>query len=284
MRMSLPRRGLAGRAVLLVGALCALASGACAQAQVDAPLHIAAAGSLRGALDDIAAEFTRRTHVPVKLTYGPAGQLSRQIAGGEAADIFLSANTAYPRGLAQAGLGQAPFVFVKNSLCFITPAKSGLTAQNIVARILDPAVHIGISTPGNDPGGDYGWQVLSRLEQAEHLAPGSILYRARALVGGAVVPPLPQGVNPVPYYLRSGQVELFIAYCSQHSLRPSPDLSYIPVPDGLSVPVEYAGVILDKTQHGAEAAAFAKALLSSDAQSIFRRYGFVSPGKGAPAP
>lgn len=282
MRMFLPCRGFSGRAVLLVVAFCAVASGAPARAQTPAPLHIAAAGSLRGALDDIAAEFTRHTHSPVRLTYGPAGQLSRQIAGGEGADLFLSANMEYPRALVRAGLGQAPFVFVKNSLCFISLAQSGLTAQSIVARILDPKVHIGISTPGSDPGGDYGWQVLTKLEQAEHLAPGTILYRARALVGGAVVPPLPQGVSPVPYYLRSGQVELFIAYCSQHSLQPSAELSYTHVPDGLSVPVDYAGVILKNTQHGAEAAAFVKTLLSKDAQRIFQRYGFVSLSKDLP--
>lgn len=271
-------RRFAGRACLLVGALCAFAPARPAWADAGGPLAIAAAGSLRGALDDIAREFTQRTHVPVRLTYGPAGQLSRQIAGGDHADMFLSADTAYPRQLVQAGLGRASFVFVRNSLCLIAPAQSGLTTRNSAARLLDPAVHIGISTPGNDPGGDYAWQVLSRLEQVEHLAPGSVLYRARALVGGAVVPPVPPGASPVAYYLRSAQVDVFLAYCSQHSLKPSPDLSYTPLPDRLSVPVEYAALILDKTRHRAEAEAFGKTLLSPEAQRIFRQYGFISPG------
>ncbi|MDE7547862.1 molybdate ABC transporter substrate-binding protein [Acetobacter fabarum] len=271
-------RRFAGRVCLLVGALCALVPARPTRADTGEPLALAAAGSLRGALDDIAREFTQRTHIPVRLTYGPAGQLSRQIARGEHADMFLSANTAYPLQLVQAGLGRASFVFVKNSLCFIAPAQSGLTTRNSIARLLDPAVHIGISTPGNDPGGDYAWQVLSRLEQAEHLAPGSVLYRARALVGGAVAPPVPPGVSPVAYYLRSAQVDMFIAYCSQHSLKPSPDLSYTPVPDRLSGPVEYAALILDQTRHRTEAEAFGRVLLSQGAQRIFRQYGFISPG------
>ncbi|NHN84377.1 hypothetical protein GOB93_06915 [Acetobacter musti] len=256
-------------------ALC-LVSGSAARAEEPAPLRIAAAGSLRGALDDVAARFTRRTHIPTQITYGPAGQLNHRIQGGEAVDVFLSANAVYPELLAQARQAYMPFIFVKNSLCFKVLSQSGVTADTITAKLSDPAVHIGISTPGSDPAGDYGWQVLGNFERLENMAPGSVLYRARALTGGAVAPPVPQGMNPVVYFLKTGQVEAFITYCSrQHVQKQDEGITQFPVPSDIAVPVDYAGVTLIRTDRKPAADAFEKELRSPRAQAVFERYGFI---------
>src|SRR4051794_37139145 len=54
-------------------------------------LNVAAAISLKEALDQIAKDYESREHVHVALTYGASGQLLAQIKAGAQADLFLSA-------------------------------------------------------------------------------------------------------------------------------------------------------------------------------------------------
>lgn len=238
-------------------------------------LHIFAAGSLRGALDDIATEFTRQTKIRTTITYGPAGQLSRTLASGQGGDIFLSANLAYPLQLKKAGRTGNPFIFTQNSMCVLAPKSLGLTQETLVPFLLKPTTIIGISTPGIDPGGDYGWQVLSNLERDQKLAAGSVLYRARALVGGTVLEPkIPQGANPVAYFLQSGIANVFLAYCSRHTRDVSDENVPLAVPQELNVTVTYGGVIMANAVPAKGAGHFVEMLFSEKAQSIFKAYGF----------
>jgi len=41
--------------------------------------------------------------------------------------------------------------------------ESGLTSDNVLERMLDPAVGIGTSTLVRDPGRDYTWMVFARV-------------------------------------------------------------------------------------------------------------------------
>ncbi|GAN69320.1 substrate-binding domain-containing protein [Acetobacter orleanensis] len=238
-------------------------------------LNIFAAGSLRGALDDIATEFTRQTTIKTHITYGPAGQLSRSLAAGQQTDIFLSANELYPLQLEKAGLADKPFAFIGNSICVLAPQSLGLTEETLLPFLLKPTTIIGISTPGIDPGGDYGWQVLSNLEHIQKLAAGSVLYRARALVGGTILAPTaPKGVNPISYFLQSGIANVFLAYCSRHEREVSKESVRLAIPPTLNITVYYGGVLMTQATHKQDARRFIEMIYSEKAQSIFRIYGF----------
>ena len=39
-----------------------------------------------------------------------------------------------------------------------------LSPDNLLDRMLDPAVRLATSTPGADPGGDYAWAVFARAD------------------------------------------------------------------------------------------------------------------------
>ncbi|MET0278481.1 MAG: substrate-binding domain-containing protein [Pseudorhodoplanes sp.] len=62
-----------------------------------------AAGSLRGALTEVAAAFETSSGVKVVPKWGPSGLLRDQIANGEKAELFASANREHPDPLAKAG-------------------------------------------------------------------------------------------------------------------------------------------------------------------------------------
>src|SRR5207247_345092 len=67
----------------------------------DVLLH--AAGSLRGALAEVAKAFEASSGDKVQQKYGASGTLRDAIASGEHAEVFASANMAHPRALAKAG-------------------------------------------------------------------------------------------------------------------------------------------------------------------------------------
>ena len=60
----------------------------------EALLH--AAGSLRGALTEVAKAFEAASGVKVRAKFGPSGTLRDEIAGGAKAEVFASANMTHP--------------------------------------------------------------------------------------------------------------------------------------------------------------------------------------------
>jgi molybdate transport system substrate-binding protein len=87
-----------GRAVLaLVLALAPLSAPG-----EDQALHALAAGSLAGALGDIARTYSAQTGVNIETAFGPSGGMLERIEKGEPADIFASANMAHPLTLSRA--------------------------------------------------------------------------------------------------------------------------------------------------------------------------------------
>jgi ABC-type molybdate transport system substrate-binding protein len=64
-----------------------------------------AAGSLRGALTEVAKAFEASSGLKIEAKYGPSGLLRDEIAGGAKAEVFASANMEHPQALAKANSG-----------------------------------------------------------------------------------------------------------------------------------------------------------------------------------
>jgi molybdate transport system substrate-binding protein len=250
-------------------------------AATPAPLQVYAAGSLTGALAEIAHAYTAQTGIPVHITNGPAGLLRERIEHGEDVDVYISANFAHPQALADEGRSYAPVVFTRNSLCVSARPSLGLTGDNMLEKLLDPKVKIGTSTPHADPGGDYAFAVFAR---AEALHPGArkvLEAKAQQLVGGPNSPKLPAGANASTYYFDSGKVDVFFGYCSGHSTAREPTLTRVHVPDTLSVPVDYGmTVIRHEKDRERELAGFrfASFAMTPASQKMLVPFGFLPIG------
>ncbi|MGC2137003.1 MAG: molybdate ABC transporter substrate-binding protein, partial [Candidatus Sulfotelmatobacter sp.] len=66
-------------------------------------INVAAAADLSSALQEIAANYEKRTGVVVKLSFGASGALTQQIQNGAPFDVFFSADMDYPRQLIAGG-------------------------------------------------------------------------------------------------------------------------------------------------------------------------------------
>ena len=152
-------------------------------------IRVLAAGSLRHVMPEITAAFERDTGIPVSLTLGPAGLLRERIETGEPFDLFASANMAHPDRLVALGLAEETICLTRNRLCILARADLGLTSENLVEVLSTPTTRIGTSTPGDDPSGDYAFEMFDLVE-AQHPGLGVLLKRrAQQLVGGRDSPP-----------------------------------------------------------------------------------------------
>src|SRR6267154_3133419 len=59
-------------------------------------INVAAAADLSAALQELAANYEKRTGVVVKLSFGASGALIQQIQNGAPFDVFFSADADYP--------------------------------------------------------------------------------------------------------------------------------------------------------------------------------------------
>src|ERR1700751_1991341 len=76
-----------------------------------------AAGSLRVALDQIAAAYEKATGAHVVAKYGASGTLREEIETGSRAEVFASANMEHPLALNRAGRSGPVVLFARNQLC-----------------------------------------------------------------------------------------------------------------------------------------------------------------------
>jgi len=242
------------------------------------PVKLHAAGSLKAALTDVAKAYEEAFGVPVATEFAASGLLRERIEGGEAVDVFASANMAHPSALMAKEWGGPVALFTRNQLCALAQPDLEVETANVLDVMLRDEVRLGTSTPKADPSGDYAWQLF---EQAEVLRPGSLATldaKALQLTGGPDSAKAPEGRNTYGWVMEQDRADLFLTYCTNAVLakREVPGLQIVSLPEELAVGADY-GLIVRKD---APAAAWRLALfiLAPEGQGILAEHGFVSDG------
>jgi ABC-type molybdate transport system substrate-binding protein len=236
-------------------------------------LVVYGAGSLREAIGQIASEFGRDRGLTVKTQFGPSGRMRERIEKGEHVDLFTSADVGHARKLVEDGRASIMALFVRNTVCLLSPAKFGATTQSALDKLVDPRVHIGISPPKIDPLGDYTERLFQRIDQLRPGNGAAIQARTVILDTPPGTPPPRSGDADVDAIL-DGRVDVAIVYCSSRDryARLLPDAAIVQLPSELQVGPEYALAVL-KDAHPA-AQLLALTILSPEGQKIMARWGF----------
>ncbi len=247
-------------------------------------LRVYAAGSLRGALTEIARDYQARTGQPVALTFGASGLLRERIEKGEAAQVFASADIAQPQRLADDGGWRAPVVFVRNALCALTSDQVYAAPATLLGTMLRPGIRVGTSTPGADPSGDYAWALFRKADEIQPGAYAVLDAKALKLTGAADSPKPPPGRGTYAWIMEQRQADVFLTYCTNATAaqKEVPWLNVVQLPPVLQVGAAYGLTV--RTAAPASALAFAQALLAPPAQAVFKRLGFGAPPAGVAAP
>lgn len=246
-------------------------------------VEVYAAGSLRGVVAELAADSAAALGTEVTATFGGSGTLRERIESGEKPDLFLSADLGSPRTLESAGRTQVPVIaFARNRMCIVSRRTSGITAANLIDRLLDPAVRVKTSTPVADPGGDYAWAIFDRIEARRPGAGATLKKKAQTLM--SVTAAAGPGQNPTAALFASGAIDVSVTYCSGAPAleRELTQLTSLPVPPELDPHPVYGLAVLSAKPDAWRVALF---LLSRQGQAIIANNGLVpllEPADAAP--
>jgi len=242
-------------------------------------VRLHAAGSLRGAMTDIARAFSQLYGIPVVPVFGGSGTLKDRLANGEPGDVFASADMDNPQQLTQAGKAGPTVLFARNHLCAVLRPGLDATPATLLSTLLDPSVKVATSTPKSDPGGDYAWAVF---EKADAERPGSrAILEAKALKIGKLPGSLaiPAGTtNGIAWLFREKRADVFLSYCTGGGAVAAdlPGVTILPLPQTLAVTADYGLTILTGANKD-RAALLALFILSPAGQKILSEHGFDSP-------
>ncbi|MGD9584475.1 MAG: molybdate ABC transporter substrate-binding protein [Lysobacterales bacterium] len=229
-----------------------------------APLTIAAAADLRFALDALIDAY-RLDHPQQRIdpVYGSSGMLYTQIQQGAPFDLYFSADSRYPRQLAELGLAASavlPYACGRLVLWRAGTEQPAFTLDDLGGEAIG---RLAIANPEHAPYGQRAVEVLQSLGQYERLRP-------RLVIG--------ENIAQAAQFAQSGAVDAGIIALSL-ALAPSFQSSgqYTIIPAKLHQPLEQGFIITRQAADPAAARAFAAYLQTPAARAIFQRFGFELP-------
>jgi molybdate transport system substrate-binding protein len=239
-----------------------LAGAACALRPAAPVLSVAAAADLRFALDELARGFrSRHPAVDLRLAYGSSGNFFAQIRNQAPFDLFLSADVAYPRQLAQQGLvaPDSVFVYAVGRIAVWVPAASRLDPAT---ALQSPALrHLAIANPQHAPYGRAAEAAIHSLGLYERV-------RDKLVLG--------ENVAQTLEFVQSGAADAGIVALSLALAPPVRGQGrYWEVPLENYPKLEQGGVIVKDSP---AARNFRAWILSPAGSRILNAYGFSSPG------
>ena len=254
-------------AQIVAAALLLALAGACGRSR-PAPqpaVRIAAAADLRFALDELIAAFQHlHPDLAVSVSYGSSGNFYSQLLNGAPFDVFLSADLAYPRQLADRHLvvPQSEFTYGVGRIVVWVPSASTLDVEHQGLRALaDPSIaHVAIANPAHAP---YGRAAEAALRSAG-------VYEAvkEKLVLG-------ESVSQTLQFVQSGAADAGVVALS---LALSPTVAaqgrFAVVPLDLYPRMEQGGAVMSAARDRDAAMAFRAFMLGAPARDVLKRFGF----------
>ncbi|AIA31850.1 molybdate ABC transporter substrate-binding protein [Leptospirillum ferriphilum] len=228
------------------------------------PLRVAAAADLMPVLPPLLDRFTRKTGIPVIVSWGASGEESVAIRHGAPYDLFLSADSAFPEALARMGFLE------KNSL--------RVYARGILVLWISRPGPLKKPFPGiselDHPGIRKIAMANPRLAPYGRAAKRCLVSRGRWT---ALKPKVVYGnsLAQVAWYLRTGSAQAGFLSESQAKMLPS-RLSggFSILSPGCAPDLEQKMGILRRTRNPGEAKSLETFLLGAKAQSYLRSHGY----------
>lgn len=233
--------------VIIIFILAVLISTYFNQEQEQAVIHVSAASSLRGALDEIQVDLADQDY-KIEINYGGSGTLVTQIQEGAPCDIFISASEQNFDNLVISNEMIEQTTLLTNQLVLIGN-------ENIDINDLSQLERLAIGTPDVVPAGTYAMQVLKNRGLDQELSDKLVQTK---------------DVAEVVTYVESNNVDAGIVYQSDAQNLTNSQLLYTFGADEHE-PIIYPIGLLTESQAAKD---FYDYLSSDEAQAIFIKYGF----------
>ena len=232
-------------------------------------INVAAAADLSNALQEVAANYEKRTGITVKLSFGASGALTQQIQNGAPFDIFFSADMDYPRQLIAGDQAESAtlYRYAVGRLVLWVPKDSPLDVEHKgMDVLLDPSVKkIAMANPQHAP---YGRAAAAALKH----------YGLYEKVGDRLV--LGENISQAAQFVESGNAQAgFVALA--HAIAPAMQGKgkYWVVPAEAYPPLDQGVVLISRSPHRQDAAAFLEYVKTAEVAAVLRQYGFTLPSQ-----
>lgn len=230
-------------------------------------ITIYAAASLTDALNEIDANYQKKTGVEVKASFASSSTLAKQIENGAPAQVFASADTKWMDYLDKKSLidNSTRKNLLGNALAVIAPSDSATGPQAISAqfdwsRYLGADGRLAVGDPDHVPAGIYAKEALTNLGAWNWMQPR--LARADDVRGALA-------------FVERGEAPLGIVYVTD--ARISEKVKIVGVfPEASHSQIVYPFAVV-KGAVSPVVAAYFHYLTGPDAAAVFRRYGFSTP-------
>jgi molybdate transport system substrate-binding protein len=230
-------------------------------------INVAAAADLSSALQEVAANYEKRTGIAVKLSFGASGALTQQIQNGAPFDVFFSADMDYPKQLIAGGQAESAtlYRYAVGRLVLWVPKDSPLDVEhNGMDVLLDPSVKkISLGNPQHAPYGRAAAAALKHYGLYEKLSD-------RLVLG--------ENVAQAAQFVESGNAQAgFVALA--HAIAPAMQGKgkYWVVPADAYPPLDQGAVVISNSPHKQDAVAFLEYVKTAEATAVLKRYGFGLP-------
>jgi molybdate transport system substrate-binding protein len=230
-------------------------------------LTVAAAADLTSAMGEVVDGFQRQhADIKVQVSFGSSGNFFAQLVNHAPFDVFLSADTDYPRRLIEQNLAseESKFTYAIGRIVLWAPSNSSLDMKNANARmLLDPSLRkIAIANPRYAPYGRAAEAALHKLGVYEQIKD--------KLVFG-------DNVAQTAQFIQSRAADIGIISRSQALALGGAD-RFWEIPQSAYPRIEQGGVILSWAKDPKAAEAFRAFIIGKEGQAILLRHGFSSPG------
>ena len=233
----------------------------------DREINVAAAADLSSALQELATAYEKRTGIRAKLSFGASGALTQQIQNGAPFDIFFSADMDYPRQLISGGQadGATLYRYAVGRLVVWVPKDSPLDVEHKGMDVLfDPSVKkMSIGNPQHAP---YGRAAVAALKH----------YGLYEKVSDRLV--LGEDISQAAQFVESGNAQVgFVALAHAAAPAMQGKGKFWVVPAEAYPPLDQGVVVISRSPHKQDAAAFLDYIKTAEASAVLQRYGFTLP-------
>lgn len=225
-------------------------------------LNVSAAISMKDALTEIQQKYQAvKPDVKINYNLGSSGTLQKQIEQGAPADLFISAAAKQMNELETKNLinKQTRKNLVENQLVMIVPKGSALGLQKFEDAANNHVKKFAMGEPETVPAGQYTQQVLKKLNLWEPIKDKAVLAK---------------DVRTVLTYVESRNVEAGFVYRTDAAISDKVQIAAA-APAGSHQPIVYPVAVLSGAKEASAAEEFLTYLNSTEAKTIFEKYGFV---------
>jgi molybdate transport system substrate-binding protein len=221
-------------------------------------IKVAAAADLRSVMTAIQPTLDAHCQTTITFVFGSSGQLKNQVEAGADFGLFLSADSQYPRDLAEKGLVVPNGVASYGVGRIVVATRAGLEPVTSLDGLKAPEIRrVAIANPGHAP---YGRAAKQALESA-----GLYDDIEKKLVLG-------ENIRQTTDYVEKGDADAAIVALAL-VIKGSP-AAYTLIDSTLHDPIEQGGAVIKGTGAELTGRCILQYLLEPDGQEALREYGF----------